>query len=394
MGNSPSTPEVPGGGSEGYHVLKVAPNSPGEKAGLEQFFDFVIAINNIRLDEDSDILLKVCKQNVDKPVTILVYSTKDQNVRKLQLTPTAAWGGDGLLGISIRFSTFDGASENIWHILDVVSASPAANAGLISNTDYIIAADCALEDRDDLFAMIENCNQKELKLYVYNSVTDQCRPVTVIPNDQWGGEGSLGCGIGYGYLHRIPPPEERAKLQGKAQQFAVQNPQQVVVPPQTTTAVAPPPLAVVPPVATTTEPKANPTGIMYTTTGPPNYTMTSQALPPQSPPPTTDTTSTVPPTTTTTTPTTVTPSATQPVAPPPAISPATPVSAPAPNPVMGMTPEQMQAKMQEMQQQMAMMTQMQQQQHIQQPQSSVDSTPVTVPVGLTPAAAPNVGVAQ
>ncbi len=24
------------------------------------------------------------------------------------------------------------------------------------------------------------------------------------PNVGWGGEGSLGCGIGYGYLHRIP----------------------------------------------------------------------------------------------------------------------------------------------------------------------------------------------
>lgn len=24
------------------------------------------------------------------------------------------------------------------------------------------------------------------------------------PNCEWGGEGSLGCGIGYGYLHRIP----------------------------------------------------------------------------------------------------------------------------------------------------------------------------------------------
>ena len=33
MGNAPSTPEVPGGGSDGYHVLKVADNSPGSRAG-------------------------------------------------------------------------------------------------------------------------------------------------------------------------------------------------------------------------------------------------------------------------------------------------------------------------------------------------------------------------
>ena len=31
--------------------------------------------------------------------------------------------------------------------------------------------------------------------------------VTITPNGAWGGEGSLGCGIGYGYLHRIPIQE-------------------------------------------------------------------------------------------------------------------------------------------------------------------------------------------
>ena len=31
--------------------------------------------------------------------------------------------------------------------------------------------------------------------------------VTITPNGAWGGEGSLGCGIGYGYLHRIPIEE-------------------------------------------------------------------------------------------------------------------------------------------------------------------------------------------
>lgn len=40
-----------------------------------------------------------------------------------------------------------------------------------------------------------------------------CREVTIKPNTKWGGDGSLGCGIGYGYLHRIPvrelPPESK-----------------------------------------------------------------------------------------------------------------------------------------------------------------------------------------
>lgn len=33
---------------------------------------------------------------------------------------------------------------------------------------------------------------------------DVSTQVLLTPNSDWGGEGSLGCGIGYGYLHRIP----------------------------------------------------------------------------------------------------------------------------------------------------------------------------------------------
>lgn len=44
-------------------------------------------------------------------------------------------------------------------------------------------------------------------MYVYNVDDDACREVTIKPHSKWGGEGSLGCGIGYGYLHRIPVRE-------------------------------------------------------------------------------------------------------------------------------------------------------------------------------------------
>ncbi len=52
--------------------------------------------------------------------------------------------------------------------------------------------------------MIESSENKQLKLYVYNFESDNVREVLLTPNSAWGGEGSLGCGIGYGYLHRIP----------------------------------------------------------------------------------------------------------------------------------------------------------------------------------------------
>lgn len=82
--------------------------------------------------------------------------------------------------------------------------SPALLAGLQPFTDYIIGADSVLHESEDLYALIENHEGRNLKLYVYNSNDDSCREITITPNHGWGGEGLLGCGIGYGYLHRIP----------------------------------------------------------------------------------------------------------------------------------------------------------------------------------------------
>nr|XP_009680082.1 PREDICTED: Golgi reassembly-stacking protein 2 [Struthio camelus australis] len=145
---------------------------------------------------------------------MLVYSSKTLELRETSVTPSNMWGGQGLLGVSIRFCSFDGANENVWHVLEVEPNSPAALAGLRPHSDYIIGADTVMNESEDLFSLIETHEAKPLKLYVYNTDTDNCREVVITPNSAWGGEGSLGCGIGYGYLHRIPtrPFEEGKKI--------------------------------------------------------------------------------------------------------------------------------------------------------------------------------------
>ncbi|KAA0719167.1 Golgi reassembly-stacking protein 1 [Triplophysa tibetana] len=195
---------APEGGSEGYHVHGIQENSPADKAGLEPFFDFIISIGNTRLNQENDMLKDLLKDNVEKPVKTEVYSTKTLKVRELELVPSNMWGGQGLLGASVRFCSFQGANENVWHVLDVDPNSPAALAGLIEHSDFIVGADQVLQDSEDFFCLIESHEGKPLKLLVYNVETDKCREVVVTPNSAWGGEGSLGCGIGYGYLHRIP----------------------------------------------------------------------------------------------------------------------------------------------------------------------------------------------
>ncbi|MBN3326369.1 GORS2 protein, partial [Atractosteus spatula] len=195
-------------------VFQVQENSPGHRAGLEPFFDFIVSINNTRLNKDNDTLKDLLKANVEKPVKMLVYSSKTLELRETTVTPSNMWGGQGLLGVSIRFCSFEGANENVWHVLEVEPNSPAALAGLRPHTDYIIGADTVMNESEDLFSLIESHEGKGLKLYVYNTDTDNCREVVITPNTAWGGEGSLGCGIGYGYLHRIPtrPFEEGKKI--------------------------------------------------------------------------------------------------------------------------------------------------------------------------------------
>lgn len=75
--------DIPGGGSEGYHVLRVQENSPGYKAGLEPFFDFIISIENTRLDQDNETLKEILKSNAEKPVKMLVFSSKTCKVREV-----------------------------------------------------------------------------------------------------------------------------------------------------------------------------------------------------------------------------------------------------------------------------------------------------------------------
>lgn len=203
MGNSNSV-DIPGGGTEGYHVLRVQENSPGSVAGLQSFFDFIVAINGTRLDQDNDTFKQILRNGIGKELPLTVYSSKSQSVRSVTIEPSETWGGIGLLGVSIRFCSFEGANENVWHILEVHPSSPAELAGLRSFNDYIIGAESALHENEDLFALVETHEGRSLKLYVYNSQEDTCREVTITPNAAWGGEGSIGCGIGYGYLHRIP----------------------------------------------------------------------------------------------------------------------------------------------------------------------------------------------
>ncbi len=59
--------------------------------------------------------------------------------------------------------------------------------------------------------------------------------MALIPNIDWGGDGSIGCNIGYGYLHRIPVKQPTTTTTNTI--VPAIPPSQVTVPPQNSTLV-------------------------------------------------------------------------------------------------------------------------------------------------------------
>src|SRR5436305_3146371 len=96
---------------------------------------------------------------------------------------------------------------NIWHILEITPSSPAEAAGLLPYSDYIIGTPEGLvRGESGLSELIEDHLDRELRLYVYNHEYDVSRELSIHPSRHWGGDGALGCVLGFGALHRLPAP--------------------------------------------------------------------------------------------------------------------------------------------------------------------------------------------
>lgn len=211
----------------GEHILTVQPGSPAEAAGLVSYFDFIVAVNSTPLDQDDGRLGSLLQANVNNNTILTVYNAREDTLRQVTVVPSNCWGGTGLLGVNIRFVRLKNANEHVWHVLDVYPSSPAQAAGLEPHTDYIVGTpEVIFDDGEDFFTLINSNMNKPIQLYVYSIRTNSIRQVTITPNRKWGGNGSLGCDVGYGYLHRIPTKNQRREQiiqQGQGETYAPQS---------------------------------------------------------------------------------------------------------------------------------------------------------------------------
>ena len=110
------------------------------------------------------------------------------------------------LGITLQWTPL-ATTDDVWHVLDVIPNSPADVAGLLPYGDYIIGTPEGLvHGESGLGELVEDYLSRPLRLYVYNHEYAVTRLVTITPSRNWGGSGALGCVLGFGALHHLPPP--------------------------------------------------------------------------------------------------------------------------------------------------------------------------------------------
>ncbi|RDW78112.1 hypothetical protein BP5796_05964 [Coleophoma crateriformis] len=187
-------------GMFGFQVLR----NKNPELGVEPWFDFIVGINGRQIDDSDPALFAQEVRNCGgSTVTLGIWSAKGQRTRTLHIPVSKE---SPSLGLALQWSSLS-VVANIWHILDVPANCPADLAGLLPYSDYILGTpEGVLHGESGLGELVEDHIGRPLRLYVFNNEYNVTREVTIHPSRDWGGEGALGCVLGYGALHRLPAP--------------------------------------------------------------------------------------------------------------------------------------------------------------------------------------------
>ena len=162
----------------------------------------------IRLKELNNDFIDIITASENNPLLLTIYNWKQKSVREMIITPNRLWGGKGLLGVTIRFDSFENAELEIIHIVNVEKDSPAELCGLIPDTDYLLGTnDTVFKDCDVLFEVLNQYLDKPLEVFVYSSDLDAVRKIVLMCSSDWSPDGTggiLGAEVAFGYLHVLP----------------------------------------------------------------------------------------------------------------------------------------------------------------------------------------------
>ncbi|KAI9770993.1 MAG: hypothetical protein M1840_002697 [Geoglossum simile] len=184
----------------GFQVLR----NKNSELDIEPWFDFIYEINGRQIgDPNPNLFAQEVRNCAGSAVALGIWSAKGQRFRRLHVLVPA---GSTSLGLALQWTPFS-TTEDVWHILDVAPNSPADKAGLLPYGDYIVGTpEGIVRGEAGLGELVEDHLDRPLRLYVYNHEYNVTRPLTINPTRHWGGEGALGCVLGFGALHRLPAP--------------------------------------------------------------------------------------------------------------------------------------------------------------------------------------------
>ncbi|KAI8635346.1 GRASP55/65 PDZ-like domain-containing protein [Xylariaceae sp. FL1651] len=193
-------PQQREGQGYGFQVLR----NTNLELGVEPWFDFVVGINGRMIDNpDPRLFAQEVRNCAGSTVALGLWSAKGQRTRVMHIPVPSSTGS---LGLSLQWASLNLAST-IWHVLDVPANSPADTAGLLPYSDYILGTpDGILHGESGLGELVDDYIGRPLRLWVYNNEYNVTREVEIVPSRDWGGEGALGCVLGFGALHRLPAP--------------------------------------------------------------------------------------------------------------------------------------------------------------------------------------------
>lgn len=134
----------------GYRVMKVFQGSPASRSGLAPFEDFIVAVNSVLVGADTSMLSNILRDNEGKEVALVVWNCVDSKERNVGLRPVQ-WNGPGLLGAAVRYEPLRGSADHVQRVVDVLPRSPADEAGLVPNTDYIVGTRAEVFKRENDF---------------------------------------------------------------------------------------------------------------------------------------------------------------------------------------------------------------------------------------------------
>lgn len=138
------------------------------------------------------MLVERAKASLNQPLPLTIYNSRLEQVRAIPIIPSNTWGGTGILGCSFRVSCPLVASTLVWHVVAVHQNSPAQQAGLIADEDWILGSpDVVLKSEDDFYNLMVQNQRRErpVRLIIFNWPKGECRLAGIVPDFNWGGEG-------------------------------------------------------------------------------------------------------------------------------------------------------------------------------------------------------------